>query len=235
VNDVIRGGTRSAEPSSSPRGHRTREHLIDVAESLYGDRGREQVSLNEIRIAAGQRNSSAMQFHFTDEDGLWAAIVDRHLPRLMAIQRGLFDRMILEGRARDPRSLVEVLLRPSCDYLALGPSERAWIKLVGQRGSRPGLATRTIFERAPDYALTVGSELHELLCERMPEDVAIDRLFTVTLSFGSICADRARVEDTTDRGREPLPLNRWTENLIDMAFGALFAPATEMPSRPEPG
>jgi AcrR family transcriptional regulator len=224
--DAPEPGTSRGGRARTSRGERTREHIIDVAERLYGERGVESVSLREIRIAAGQRNASALHFHFGDREGLLLAIVDRHLPQLIAIQRGLYDEMILEGRQRDPRSLVEVLLRPSALYLCRGPSERAWIKLVGELAAKPELEFRTIVDWAADYALAVGTELYELLCEQMPDELAVDRLFTVTLSFASICADRARVEDADDTGREHLALDRWIDNLMDMAHGALFAPVS---------
>src|SRR5690348_10081248 len=52
------------------RGDRTREHLLDVAERLYGERGVASVSMREIRVASGARNTAALQFHFGDRDGL---------------------------------------------------------------------------------------------------------------------------------------------------------------------
>jgi hypothetical protein len=135
--------------------------------------------------------------------------------------------MLAGGRQRDPRSLVEVLLRPSAEYVRLGPSERAWIKLSSELSTRPDLETKTILERAPDHALSVGNDLFEMMRQQMTNDLAVERLFTVSLSFASICADRARVEDATEPGRKHIDLDRWVENLVDMANGALFAPVTQ--------
>ena len=70
----------------SPRGERTREQILDAAELLYGDRGVDAVSLREIRLAADQRNTSAIQFHFGGADGLLVALAERHLPLLAARQ-----------------------------------------------------------------------------------------------------------------------------------------------------
>src|SRR3954452_16259552 len=112
------------------RGDKTRQHLLDVAERLFAEKGCSAVSLREIRLAAGARNTAAMQFHFGDRDGLVDALVERHMPRIAAIQQDLYDRMIAEGREHDVRSQVEVLVRPSAEYLTLGVSEGSWVKLM---------------------------------------------------------------------------------------------------------
>jgi AcrR family transcriptional regulator len=57
---------------------RTREKLVDAAVQLYGDRSIDGVSLREISMTAGQKNSNALQYHFADKDGLLQAIVDKH-------------------------------------------------------------------------------------------------------------------------------------------------------------
>src|SRR3954447_12171687 len=102
------------------RGEQTRQHLLDVAEQLFATRGFQAVSLREIRIAAGAKNTAAMQFHFGDREGLLQALVDRHMPRIAEIQERLYDRLVAESREDDTRALVEVLVRPSAEYLTLG-------------------------------------------------------------------------------------------------------------------
>src|SRR4051794_28452532 len=99
------------------RGDETRNHLLDTAERLFGERGVKGVSLREIRLTAGARNTAAIQFHFGDREGLLQALYARHMPRLAEHQQALYDALIASGREDDPRSLVEVLVRPSADYL----------------------------------------------------------------------------------------------------------------------
>lgn len=208
------------------RGDRTREHLLDVAERLYGDHGVDRVSLREIRLAAGQRNKSAIQFHFGDRDGLMRALADRHLPRQAAIQNGLYDAMVAAGQEDDPRSLVDVMLRPNAVYVGLGPSERAWIKIAAELAARPDLALRQVVDNAPQSALAAGGALFEQLRAHLPRAVALERILAVSQATLHTCADRARFEDAADDARTSrLPLDAWTENLVDMACGALFAPA----------
>src|SRR5690349_15357116 len=121
------------------RGYETRARLLDVAEQMYAERGIAGASLREIRLAAGERNTAAMQYHFGDRDGLLQALLERHMPRIAERQQALYDRIVAEGRADDERSLVEVLIRPAAEYLTLGTSERAWVKIMADLASQPDL------------------------------------------------------------------------------------------------
>ena len=51
---------------------------MDTAETLIAERGM-GVSLREIAAQAGQRNNSAVIYHFGNHDGLIAATLDRRM------------------------------------------------------------------------------------------------------------------------------------------------------------
>ena len=89
----------------------TREQLISSAERLFATRGLDGVSLNEITKAAGQRNASALNYHFGGKDGLLEAILDKHQPALDAERRRMLEKL---ESAEDAslRGLVEVLVLP---------------------------------------------------------------------------------------------------------------------------
>ena len=60
----------------------TRDQLISTAEALFAAQGLDGVSLNEITRAAGQRNASALQYHFGGKEGLLDAILEKHQPAI---------------------------------------------------------------------------------------------------------------------------------------------------------
>jgi hypothetical protein len=184
------------------------------------------VSLREIRIAAGQRNSSALQFHYGNRDGLLLALTHRHLPRVTAIQEALFGSLEAAGRGDDLPGLVEVTLRPMAEYVRHGPSARAWVKISAERFARPETGLPEMARHAPRVGLEVGARLYRRLTEWLDGDVALERLMSVLVSSHHLCADRARLEDTPAEGvgRRGLPFDRWLVNLLDMAVGALSAP-----------
>jgi AcrR family transcriptional regulator len=205
------------------RGERTREHLIDVAEQLLSVRGVESVSLREIRLAAGQRNTSALQFHFGDREGLVRAIADRHRPVLAERLRGLHHRMLADGRT-DDRSLVEVFVRPVADYVFEGPSPRAWVRIAAELAARPELDVHDFVDHASEESLEVGATMLDRLERTMPRRYGFQRIFMMMLATLHLCADRARIEGAESAGRRHMPQQDFVENVVDMATAALFAP-----------
>jgi AcrR family transcriptional regulator len=187
------------------------------------------VSLREIRIAAGQRNSSALQFHFGGRDGLLLALAERHLPRLAALQERLYADLVAAGGRDHVAGLVEVVVRPQADYLLLGSSERAWIKVCAEQAARPDVVLADVLGHAPAIALHVGAALHEHLAPTLGPGLAVERIVAVTTACLHLSADRARAEDASTGPRigpvrPTLPFDDWRANLLDMAVAAMVAP-----------
>jgi AcrR family transcriptional regulator len=208
------------------RGDQTRNQLLDVAEQMFGERGVNGVSLREIRLASGARNTAAIQFHFGDREGLVHALTARHMPRIAVLQQELYDAMDRDGRGDDPRSLVEVLVRPSADYLRQGSSERAWVKIMGDLGAEPELEPNEMALLAPEPALRVSRTLYDRLTAIVPTDIALERMVVLAQFAVHLCADRARLEDAPDESRPHASSDLFVENLVDMVTGALFAPVS---------
>jgi hypothetical protein len=190
------------------------------------------VSLREIRMAAGQRNSSALQFHFGGRDGLVLALFQRHMPRIVAIQERLYADLVAEGRRDDVAGLVEVLVRPNADYLRAGPSARAWVQVCAELVARPDLAVADVIGHAPAVALRAGVALHEHLAATLGVALATERILAVTTAAYHLCADRARAEDAPAQAapvRPVLRFDEWRANLLDMAVAAMTAPVRARP------
>jgi AcrR family transcriptional regulator len=210
------------------RGNQTREHLLDVAEQLFGDYGLDNVSLRQIRIAAGQGNAAAVQYHFGDRDGVVDAIAARHRPRMLAIQSRLAA-TVDDGPGTRLARLVEALVRPVADYITLGPSERAWIKILADLLSDPQLSLETITEQSDDQSVDVARNIIDELTATMSADLAAERIWAVSQFAIHICANRAKVQDDPKSARELSADDAFARNLVDMATGALTAPVTSPP------
>ena len=65
--------------SPTPRAQLAMDKLMDAAERLYAEHGFAGVSIRQISDAAGQRNKSVVQYHFSNRDELIKAIIDRHI------------------------------------------------------------------------------------------------------------------------------------------------------------
>jgi AcrR family transcriptional regulator len=215
-----------SERVPSPRGTETRERILDVAERLMAERGIEGVSLNEINTAAGQRNTAALHYHFRGREGLVRAIMRRHGTWLRTRHDELYAEVIGSGRERDVRGLVEVIVLPVAEYIAMGRSQRAAIRIWTSALAHPEIAIEDV-RTMVDPALTLAARaLVEIMAERMPRELAVERMVVVSQSVLHMLADRAILEDASDSKRVPLPLPLVVSNLVDMTAAALTAPVT---------
>ncbi len=111
---------RSPEPA--------REALIAVAERLFAERGVDAVPVGDVVKAAGQRNSSAVQYHFGNKAGLLQAILDPHQARLDDRRAEMLDQL---GERPGLDELIEVLVRPLASLLD-NESGRHYIRIRAQ-------------------------------------------------------------------------------------------------------
>lgn len=204
------------------RGEQTRELLLDTAERLWGERGVDGVSLREIRVASGVRNTAAVYFYFHDRDGLIDALMARHLPRIAEIQQRLYD-AASDGR-RGRHTLVEILVRPTAEYVSLGPSERAWVKIMAELASLPHLHFKEMESFTPEAGVRAGSELLEQLRGVVPSKLARDRIIMLAQLSVHACADYARLIDHSEDSRGRMTERVFIANLVGMMEAALFAP-----------
>jgi AcrR family transcriptional regulator len=89
----------------------TRAALLDAAEVLFAQHGVEGPSLREINRAAGQRNTTSLQYHFRDRKSLLTEVLARHTDEVASRRHALLDLYVHSG-THDPRALVNVLVLP---------------------------------------------------------------------------------------------------------------------------
>ena len=200
----------------------TRNRLIDAALRLYAERGVFNVSLAEVVRAAGQRNASAVHYHFGDRDQLLLAIMEPHVLMLRARRDELLVKAI---EANGPESVVEALVRPLVELAREGRQARAWMKI--------GLELADHVERVPVELTTLlfkagGGEVLSLLAERcapLPPEVWHLRT-AICIGFTARAAtERARIIDDQPGATPALNDEAFVSNLVDMFLGALTAPA----------
>jgi TetR/AcrR family transcriptional regulator len=70
-------------PSSADRPKRRKEEILDVATSLFAERGYDGASMNDVAERVGMRKASLF-YHFATKDALYEAVLDRLVERLAA-------------------------------------------------------------------------------------------------------------------------------------------------------
>jgi AcrR family transcriptional regulator len=71
--------------------NRTKTKIIETAERLFAEKGINNVSTREIAREAGQKNHSALHYHFGDKESLLDALLDYRLIPLDNRRKILLD------------------------------------------------------------------------------------------------------------------------------------------------
>ena len=195
----------------------TRALLLQEAERLFARRGLYQVTTREIVEAAGQRNVSALNYHFGSREGVLDAILERHSEVIDAARGEMLAKV---GRDAPSRDLVAALVVPYLANLA-HTSGRNYLRIVSQ------LSARFSTWRDADSRGT-GPWLIEILdmLEQRAADVAPavrrERVVELIMLMTIAASERARAIES----RRPLELDDETfaANLTDVLVGVLEAP-----------
>ena len=90
----------------------TRLKLILAAERLCGTHGIHAVPIRDIVEAAGQRNASALNYHFGDREGLVAAVINHRRSFVDTERVRLLDSFERDGVALDVPRIAQALAAP---------------------------------------------------------------------------------------------------------------------------
>jgi len=117
--------------------------IVAAAEQLFAERGVEGPTLREIGAAAGQRNNSAVQYHFGDREGLLAAVLEPHVAELDETRRALLAELELDGPPT-VEQLVDLLILPLAAKLA-DPSGVRYLQIqAALLGRDASVSTRAV-------------------------------------------------------------------------------------------
>ncbi|MEU6797163.1 helix-turn-helix domain-containing protein [Nonomuraea wenchangensis] len=209
-------------PSSrpSPRSLRARDKLMRTAERLYAEHGFAGVSMRMIREAAGQRNNSAVQYHFSSRDELIVAIleqhaaaVERHRSRLVAV---------LEERGEaSPREWIACVVEPGIEHhVELGTP--SWYgRFLAQAVVEPGLRehARRAYTCTPSFQRL--DRLHPSAGAGRDAELTERHAAMIRLLLVHMCADLetelAAAEATRDEAERAW--RRLGDNLVTAVLG----------------
>jgi AcrR family transcriptional regulator len=200
----------------------TRDKLLRAALHLFARQGLD-VPLRDINELAGQRNASALHYHFGGRPELIAAIIDRY--RLSDAEHAAIEEELRSG-PHDIRTVVEGLVQRSCAWLAT-PEGRDYIRFVFQFVVRLPLREHLSDGNETPSLASVRAQadlIHESLPE-LPERIVRERAVASLDLVLLQVAERARIIDD-EHGRGLLAEDEFMDNLIDMATGLLTAPAS---------
>ena len=208
---------------------RTRDKMISAALALYAERSIDAVSLREIAVAAGQKNSNALQYHFGDRHGLLQAIVERHAAAITASREASIAG-IRVGELTPARAAARGMVLPIVHYLESHPEGVQFVRVVSQMaaiyqsGRAPEAGAPVRFPDNPALVALFDSALAHL----PPREVQ-RRIYLVVVNTFHSLADIYRAEGDRRAG-DPIASRRlMVEQLLLMLEAYLSAAAA--PSR----
>ncbi|MER5997735.1 helix-turn-helix domain-containing protein [Nonomuraea angiospora] len=225
----------TAVATPSPRSLRARDKLMHTAERLYAEHGFANVSIRMIREAAGQRNKSAVQYHFSTRDELIQAILARHAAEIDRLRAPMVAELESSGEV-SRRDWITCVIAPSIEHhIELGTP--SWYgRFLAQAVVEPSLRDHTTeasvstpsFQRLEQLRPPRGQERDPELIERY---ASMTRLLIVHM-----CAE---FEGDLATGRvDPATAERsWRqlgENLVTAVCG-LSSALLDQETGPTPG
>ena len=202
----------------------TKARLLREAERLFATRGVYQVTVREIISAAGQRNVSALTYHFGSRQGVLDAILVRHGDPTDIARGELLD---VIGRDAESRDLIAVLVVAYASNLAT-PEGRDYLRIVAQ--------LTPLFSAWREEEPGTGPVIQEILGileqrpAELPPAIRRERVVELIMLITIAIAERARIIESGDTLELDEPT--FAANLTDVLVGLLEAPpGGALPSR----
>jgi AcrR family transcriptional regulator len=186
---------KEAENKHTTRSAQTRHRFIAAAEELFSSRSIDSVSLNEITVAAGQKNRNALQYHFGSREGLLQAIIDRHAARVHELRE---EYLKAQKKGASPaRKAARGLVMPLAQYIAEDPTGVHYVKILSQLAAlnnqivNPASRSGLSFQREKALAESMRDAVAHL-----SQEEAQQRLFlTLSITFHGL-ADVCRAAES---------------------------------------
>jgi len=192
----------------------TRERLVVAAEELFASRGIHQAATRDITAAAGQRNTSALTYHFGSRAGVLAALLAHHGDPIDTLRGNALREPIATASTRE---LVGALLVPYATALATARG-RNYLRIVVQLSSQfPGWRSEHALN--PPHLRRILGELESRV--RSSPAIAAERIVNMVMLMTAAYAERARL--LTEGDQLALDANEFVANLADQIVGGLEA------------
>ena len=192
----------------------TRDLLVDAGRRLFATSGVYTTALKAVIEAAGQRNTSALHYHFGGRRGLLDAIIDASNAEIEAERKDLLDAATAPVRLHQ---LVDAVVLPQARLLHR-PEGRQFLAIISQLSD---LFDRWEDGATPPQALRAFAGIKASLPPALDDSLRHERVTRFLELVSEALGSRAR---QLEGGRSPaLHHDAWVANLTAMAVGALRA------------
>ena len=204
----------------------TRERLIVTAERLFAERGIAAVSLREVNLAAGQRNTSSAHYHFGSKEALVEAILDLRQVELGERRQRLYDELTARETPPTVRDWVYVLVQPFVEFSARDSETRNFVPFLAHLFVQPPQNWQVLTSRSSGFAMHVALELNREL--QLPFILLRNRTLMILQHVVNALATHMRASEYPSASGLPplLPLEAFGVSLIDGVTAYMSAPVS---------
>jgi AcrR family transcriptional regulator len=121
------------------RSENTRQSLMRAAEKLFAEQGVENVTVRAIIEQSGQKNESALQYHFKNRQGLIDAIHHHRNAQAHAKRSELLGTLLKRNSSPSLREICRLMVEPAFFLARTDSGFRQWVKAFGR-----GVATSSV-------------------------------------------------------------------------------------------
>jgi len=211
-----------AQRNMTTREH-TRRQLILAAEKLFAESGIDGVSLRQINIEAGQKNSSAAHYHFGSKDSLILSIYQHRMAHVNERRLITLEKMQSDRKENSVRDLVGAIVNPIVAEIDADESGRNYIRFMAQAIGHPQLDLVELWRQEHSGGLARALELLRHALPDVPDPLFGQRFGLAFEQIVHSLADREKLRSSPQNTFEvDAPL--FVSNLIDCIAGAMAAP-----------
>jgi len=201
-------------PSQRSDAVATRARIVSVAECLFAERGIDATSLAEINKAAGQRNRSAVQYHFGNKEGVIHAILDKHTPGIEQRRHAMLDTIEADGRP-GLRELAGALVGPVAEKLDDPDGGLAFLRINAQLIGHPAHSLLDLHAQRVNRGADRLERLLAAAAQPLPAPLWLSRwLLVIGLLFHGM-ADYAHLALQPGKDTTVPPRGLFVSNLVD--------------------
>lgn len=211
----------TSEKMTGKRGD-TRLRLMQAAERLFGERGLHAVTLKEINAAAGQRNESALHYHFGSKTGLVDAILNARVGAVDRVRAARVEALIAAGNTHDLKAIIRATFEPLTELLDTEEGVR-FVRFAAQVLNDPDFDLPTVALKSGFEGISRANSLIVAALGDLVPEVAVQRQrLMIEMVLTSLALWTRRPDAMTNE-----PARRFfVESLFDALAGALQAPVS---------
>ncbi len=203
----------------------TRQQLILAAERLFAESGIDGVSLRQINLAAGQKNSSAAHYHFGSKDTLIMAIYAYRMSRVNERRLAALEHIESENKQTSLRDLIGAIVLPIVEEIEADDSGRNYIRFMAQAMGHPQLDLMELWQQENGSGLARAVAWLRQALPEIPAQILGQRFGLAFEQIVHCLADRERL---IAGGEENISIDAslFVNNLIDCVSGSMAAPVS---------